>query len=105
MNLSQLDMTPEQIAQYQALGIKEMGIATNADGISISLNGKTLPYITWADGRINNVLNLAKESGLLSMVPGLDPSQLDMVTELLPAITASTLAYAWFSRNVCPATS
>jgi hypothetical protein len=91
MNLSQLDMTPEQIAQYQALGIKELGVATNADGIFISINGQTLPYITWADGRINNVLNLAMESGLLSMVPGLDPAALEMVAGLIPAITAANV--------------
>jgi hypothetical protein len=89
---SQLTLSAEQIAGIQAAGIKEIGFATSADGIFISINGKTLPYITWADGRINNVLNLAMESGLLSAIPGLDPAALGMVAGLVPAITASNVS-------------
>ncbi len=92
VNWAQFNLTTEQLAAFQAAGIQELGLATNADGVFISINGKTLPYLTWADGRINNLLNLAVESGLLSMVPGLDPATLEMVAGLVPAITASNVS-------------
>jgi hypothetical protein len=92
VNWSQLNLTADQIAAIQAAGIEEIGFATNADGIFISINGKTLPYITWADGRINNVLNLAMESGMMNMMPGMDPAALEMVAGLVPAITASNVS-------------
>lgn len=91
INWAQLNLAPNQIAAFQGAGIAELGVSTNADGLFISINGKTLPYLTWADGRINNLLNLAMQSGLLSMVPGLDPAALDMVAGLVPAITASNV--------------
>jgi hypothetical protein len=76
-------------------GITEIGLATNTDGIFISINGKTLPYITWADGRVNHLLTLAEETGLLSQVVGADPNMvaiLDTVESLLPAVQASNVS-------------
>jgi hypothetical protein len=76
-------------------GITEIGLATNTDGIFISINGKTLPYITWADGRVNHLLTLAEETGLLSQVVGADPNMvaiLDTVESLLPAVQAPNVS-------------
>jgi hypothetical protein len=87
-----LNLSPTTVQQLSAAGISEIGLATNADGIFISINGKTLPYISWADGRVNHLLTLAEESGLLAQALGNDPNMtaiLDTVESLLPAVQAS----------------
>jgi hypothetical protein len=87
-----LAQTPETIAQITGAGISEIELSTNADGVFISINGKTLPYLTWADGRVQHLLTLAEESGLLAMAVGNDPSMtviIDTVESLLPAVQAT----------------
>jgi hypothetical protein len=91
----QLNLPPDTLAQLSALGIAEMGFATNSDGIFISINGKTLPYISWADGRVSQLLVLAQQTGLLSQVlpPGQDPTTIiETVNQLLPAVQASNVS-------------
>jgi sulfur carrier protein ThiS len=90
----QLNLPPQAIQAASAAGIDEIGLTTNADGIFISINGKTLPYITWADGRINHVLNLALEAGLLDGLMGANPNMatlVETVESLLPAVQASNV--------------
>jgi hypothetical protein len=89
-----LNLSPELIQSLSAAGIDEIGLATNPDGIFISINGKTLPYITWADGRVSQLLTLAEETGLLAQVLGDDPNMaaiMDTVESLLPAVQASNV--------------
>ena len=76
-----------------SLGIDKLGVSTNEDGFFISINGKTLPYVTWADGRINNVLDLAVKTGMLDdAVPGMDiEGLLQYVDALLPALLATQI--------------
>jgi len=93
--LDMLKLTPETIASVTKAGIKEIGLSTNKDGIFISINGKTLPYLTWADGRVSHLLTLAKDSGLLNTVLGGDPNMagaVDTIESLLPAIQASDVS-------------
>jgi hypothetical protein len=90
-----LTMTPETIASVTAAGINEIELATNTDGIFISINGQTLPYLTWADGRVQHLLTLAEESGLLSLALGDNPDMaaiIDTVEALLPAVQASDVS-------------
>jgi len=90
--LNMLALSPAQIAQFQAAGINQIGLNTNQDGIFISINGQTLPYLTWADGRINHLLTLAKDTGLLDQALGNSPDMagvVDTIESLLPAIQAS----------------
>jgi len=92
--LDMLNLTPDTIAKVTDAGIKEIGLSTNKDGIFISINGKTLPYLTWADGRVSHLLTLAKDTGLLSQVTG-DPNMsgaIDTIESLLPAIQASDVS-------------
>jgi len=89
-----LTLTPETIAKLQETGIKEIGLNTNTDGIFISINGQTLPYLTWADGRISHLLTLAKDTGLLDQALGDNADMqgaLDTIESLLPAIQASNV--------------
>jgi len=91
----QLNLPTATLAQLSAAGISEIGLATNTDGIFISINGKTLPYITWADGRINHLISLAEETGLLStMTNGSSDvtAIIDTVESLLPAVQASNVS-------------
>ena len=93
--LDMLNLPAETIQGLTAAGITEIGLATNADGIFLSINGETLPYITWADGRVNQLLVLAEESGLLAQITGNDPNMpaiLDTVQSLLPAVQASEVS-------------
>ncbi|MEX1019069.1 MAG: hypothetical protein WDZ49_05390 [Litorilinea sp.] len=87
-----LNLDPALIQGASASGIDEVGVATNPEGIFISVNGLVLPHITWADGRINHVINLAAQTGMLDMVLGENPETsalLDTVQSLLPAVQAS----------------
>jgi hypothetical protein len=87
-----LAQTPQTISQITSMGISEIELATNADGVFISINDKTLPYLTWADGRVQHLLTLAEESGLLAMAVGSDPNMtaiIDTVESLLPAVQAT----------------
>ena len=93
--LDMLNLPAETVQGLTAAGITEIGLATNADGIFLSINGETLPYITWADGRVNQLLVLAEESGLLAQITGNDPNMpaiLDTVQSLLPAVQASEVS-------------
>jgi hypothetical protein len=93
--LEMLNLTPATIQSVTAAGISEVGLSTNSDGIFISINGKTLPYLTWADGRVNHLLTLAEETGLLNTVLGNSPDltgTIDMIESLLPAVQASDVS-------------
>ncbi len=87
-----LNLSPATIQGMTAAGVSGIELASNTDGIFISINDKTLPYLTWADGRVNHLLTLAEETGLLATVLGDSPDMsaiLDTVESLLPAVQAS----------------
>lgn len=88
-----LKMQPTGLAALKGLGIQQIGISTNPDGIFISINDKTLPHITWADGRINNVLALLADTGALdNVMPGQDSTAvLDYIQSVLPVVLASNI--------------
>lgn len=93
--LEMLNLDPNLIQSMSSAGVNEIGLATNSDGIFISINGKTLPYLTWADGRINHLLDLAEQSGLLAMALGDNPDMagiMDTIESLLPAVQASDVS-------------
>lgn len=84
---------PALIGTMDGMGIDQIGISTNEDGFFISINGDNLPYLTWADGRIRNVLDIAMQSGMLDQaLGGMDADALmQYVDALLPAILASNI--------------
>ena len=86
-----LNLPAELVQGASAAGIDTVGLSTNSDGIFISINGKTLPYISWADGRINYVLTLAEQTGLLGDDPNI-AQIIDTVEALLPAVQASNVS-------------
>ena len=52
------------------MGIDQLRVQHQRGRFLHLLNGKNLPYVTWADGRINNVLDLALQSGMLDAALG-----------------------------------
>jgi len=94
-NWKQLNLPSELIQNASAAGISTVGLMTNQDGVFIAINGNTLPHITWGNGEINHVLDLAAQMGLLQMLPGGNGPQmqtmLDTVKSLLPAVQTSNV--------------
>ncbi len=58
-----LNLDPALIQAASSAGIDALTLSTNSDGIFIAVNDQTLPYITWADGRINHILSLVEQTG------------------------------------------
>jgi hypothetical protein len=81
-------------ATASALGIGDLGIATNTDGVFLSINGQDLPYLAWDEGKAGNLIKLAADAGLLEgVLPGQDVSSIvGMIEGLLPAIQASNVS-------------
>jgi len=92
-NWRQLNLPPELIQSASNAGISVVNLATNQDGIFIAINDNTLPHITWGNGEINHVIDLAVQMGLLQMLPGGSgpnmEAMLDTVKSLLPAVQTS----------------
>lgn len=85
-----LNLQPGMIQTASSAGINEITLSTNSQGIFIAVNDQTLPYITWADGRINHTLSLIEQTGLL----GTDANVqiiMDTIEGLLPAVQASNI--------------
>jgi len=88
------DMPPATLEQFSELGVKNIGVATSAQGIYIVVNDKKLPHISWENGEIVHVLNLAAQMGLLDdMAPGTDMGDLlETIEAMLPAVQVSEIS-------------
>lgn len=82
--IESLTLTPDRIARYQSWGIKTFGIATDSDGVHLTLNGDPLPQISWGDGKLAYGLTLALQTGLVGSGDTGDLSAL--IEKLLPMI-------------------
>jgi len=85
-------MTPQIMTAIMNSGITEVSIFTNSDGLHISINDHSLPYIGWADGEINHLINLSDQLGLLPTLAdsGMNMAEiLGMVQTLLPAVEST----------------
>lgn len=85
-------LQPDMIQSISAAGITEVSIYTNSDGLHLSINGRDLPYIGWADGEINHVLGLADQLGLWNTLAdsGMNMGEvIGIVETLLPAVQST----------------
>jgi len=89
-----LAIPPDMLQSLSDMGVKSMGLATGEQGIFIVVNDKKLPHISWENGEIVHVLNLAAQMGLLDdMAPGTDMGDLLVTIEaMLPAIQVSEIS-------------
>ena len=87
--LAPLAMTLGQLGMARMLGISELGISTNVDGITISIDGNSLPTLDWSDGKASNLLELITTIPVLDMaMPGMG-SMLPMINQILPLVQAT----------------
>lgn len=92
LNLESLQQTPSNLEMFEEMGIDALRLATDADGIFITINDMTLPHISWANGELNHALNLAANMGLIG--GDSDPEAvLAVVNQWLPAIQASEITF------------
>jgi len=83
--LESLTLTQDRIDRYVAMGMKTFTVASNTDGIHMTLNGEDLPYISWGDGKLAYGLQVAAQAGLLGD-GGDSAAMVALVEQLLPII-------------------
>ncbi len=83
-----LRLNPQLVQSLAERGVKSLTISTDAEGIHIMVNGKALPTLTWGNGELQHLLNVADQMNLWELVaPGMNMGDiLATVHELLPVI-------------------
>ena len=87
-----LQMPAAALDNLKSKGISDVSIATNATGIHISINGNDLPYISWDNGKLNHLLDLAGQMGLWNTLAdrGLNPADVNtMLDKVLPMVQST----------------
>jgi hypothetical protein len=85
-------LQPAMIKGIISSGITEVSIYTNEQGLHLSINGSELPYIGWADGEINHLLDVSDQLGLWNTLADSGMNMGDvigMVETLLPAVQST----------------
>ena len=83
MGLGQLVMVRDM------LGVDQLGISTDMDGITISIDGDTLPTLDWSDGKASNLIEVVAQIPMLEMM-GIG-SMLPMITQVLPLVQSAEI--------------
>lgn len=85
-------LDPGMMQSIMAAGITEISIYTDPAGLHMSINGRALPYIGWADGEINHLLALSEQLGLWDTLAdsGMNMGQIIGLVETLLPIVQST---------------
>jgi hypothetical protein len=83
-----LRLNPALLDGMKSAGVESLGISTDADGIQILVNDRSLPRLTWGDGQLVHLLNVADQIGLWNMMaPGMNLGDiLATVYSLLPVV-------------------
>ncbi|MCB0111330.1 MAG: hypothetical protein KDE53_35650 [Caldilineaceae bacterium] len=96
--LDSLTLTPDRIERYVGMGMETFSLATDADGIHMSLNGNDLPHISWGDGKLAYGLEVAAQAGLLGD-SGDSGAMMELIQQLLPIIqTAEVTVHVTFPQ-------
>ena len=89
--LGDLTMGLATLSAVRALGISQLGISTDADGITISIDGDALPTLDWTGGKAGNLIEVVAQTGLLGAAGGGMDSMLSMVTQILPLVQSAEI--------------
>jgi len=83
-----LRLDPSVIKGLTDSGITSMAIVTDQKGIHVSVNGNDLPYITWGNGEVQQILNLADQMGIWeAYMPGVNmDDMMATIDSLLPVV-------------------
>lgn len=97
-------LEPAMIASMVDAGITRVSVYTNGAGLHLSINDRPLPYIGWADGEINHLLNLGDQMGLWNSLAdsGMNMGEIvGMVETLVPMVQSSeTSINVYFPERV-----
>jgi hypothetical protein len=100
-------LQPAMIESIISSGITEVSVFTNQEGLHLSINGRALPYIGWADGEINHLLDVGEQLGLWNTLAdqGMNLGEvMGLVETLLPAVqSTSTNINVYFPGSVAAA--
>lgn len=100
-------LQPAMIESIINSGITEVSFFTNEEGLHLSINGRALPYIGWADGEINHLLDVGEQLGLWNTLAdqGMNMGEvMGLVETLLPAVqSTSTNINVYFPGSVAAA--
>jgi hypothetical protein len=83
-----LRLNPALIQSLSKSGVKSLTISTDPAGIHVTLNGKMLPTITWGNGELLHLIDVADQMQLWNLVaPNMNLGEvLATVKELLPVV-------------------
>lgn len=85
---------PEDFVQDMGeAGITEISVQTRSLGLTVGINGNSLPLITWNRGELDNFLALAGQIDLWGEIaPNMDPGTIDtIVGTVLPVLLRTNL--------------
>ncbi len=63
--IESLTLSAEQVTQYTEMGLQTLTLATDSEGVHMTLNGNPLPHISWGEGKLAYGLGLAMQTGLV----------------------------------------
>ena len=69
MPASQLRLTPEQVQAIKSAGIRHIRLATEPDGVHVTVNDAPLPTLLWGQGEVHNL------TALTTALTGTNPDQ------------------------------
>ena len=90
--LQAIRLQPSMMNSIMGAGINEISLYTTPEGLHVSINGKSLPYIGWADGEINHLLDLADQAHLWDSLADSGMNMGDvvgLVESLLPIVQST----------------
>lgn len=86
-----LRLNPEFVRNARVAGVRNATLHLDNSGIHLAINGDALPYLSWEEGGLLTVLDLAGAFGALEGLP-LDEATLDdLAATWLPALQATNV--------------
>jgi hypothetical protein len=86
-------LAPGTVRQISELGVQSITLTTNAEGVFLAINGRTLPHLTWDQGKLQHLVALLAQSEPVQTLG--DEAQraqlLALAEQLLPMLQVSNL--------------
>lgn len=80
---SRLNLDRAQLKTLRAGGIEELTIRTDRNGLHFLVNQQALPEIQWANGELQNAIQVAADTGLFQRLLGDTPTAHSLATTLM----------------------
>lgn len=77
MPVSNLQLDPALLDRLSQAGVERVSLSSNAEGIHVAVNGKTLPWLSWANGEMAHLLGVSEQLvPAETWLPGLNPEDI-----------------------------